>query len=164
MKIAIISDTHGNLANIKRILDWLAREKISFIIHCGDVTGPAALRDGFGEFKGEMLLVMGNADYGFKEDYEILPNIKVSEKRGEIVLDNKRIAFVHYLEPARELAASGKYDIVFYGHTHKPWEEKVGDCRVVNPGEAAGQYQKSTFAVYDTQTEKLELKILEILN
>lgn len=163
MKIAIISDTHGNLANIKRILDWLAREKIKLIIHCGDVAGPAVLRDGFGKFDGEILLVMGNADFGFKEDYEVFPNVKVFEKQGEVVLDKKRIAFAHYLEPARDLANSGKYDLVFYGHTHRPWEEKIRDCRIVNPGETAGQYQKSTFAVYDTQTGKLELKILELL-
>jgi len=163
MKIAIIADTHGNLANIKKIVDWLKKEKINFIIHCGDVAGPSALKDGFSGFPGEMLLVLGNADFGWKEDYDILPNAKVFEKYGEIVLDGKKIAFTHYLEPARGLAKSGKYGLVFYGHTHRPWEEKIGDCRLVNPGEAAGLYQKSTFAVFNTQTDELELKILELL-
>jgi putative phosphoesterase len=163
MKIAIIADTHGNLANIKKIIDWLKKEKITFIIHCGDVNGPSTLKDGFSEFSGEMLLVLGNADFGWKEDYDILPNAKVFEKYGEIVLDGKKIAFAHYLEPARDLAKSGKYNLVFYGHTHRPWEKKIGECRLVNPGEAAGQYQKPTFAVYDTQTNNLELKILELL-
>lgn len=164
MKIAIISDTHGNLANIKKILDWLKKEKIDFIIHCGDINGPAALKEGFSKFEGEIKVVLGNADFGQKEDYEILPNAQIFEKFGEINLDEKRIAFTHYPKPAKELAKSGKYDLVFYGHTHKPWEEKISECRLVNPGETAGQYLKSTFAVYDTETGKLELKILEILN
>jgi len=164
MKCAIISDTHGNLANIKKILDWLKKEKINFIIHCGDINGPAALKEGFGGFKGEIKVALGNADFGQKEDYEILPNAQIFDKFGEMNLDGKRIAFAHYPDPAKELAESGRYGLVFYGHTHKPWEEKIGDCRLVNSGEAAGQYQMPTFAVYDTETDKLELKILQLLN
>ena len=31
--------------------------------------------------------------------------------------------------------ASGKYDLVIYGHTHKQDIRKVGDTLVINPGE-----------------------------
>jgi uncharacterized protein len=68
---------------------------------------------------------------------------------------------VHYPEIAKKLAESGNYDAVFYGHTHRPWEETIGSCRLVNPGELAGQRYKPCFAIYDTETDKLELKILE---
>ena len=62
-------------------------------------------------------------------------------KPKEITLGGKKIAVVHYPEKARALAESGKYEMVFYGHTHKPWEERIGQCRLVNPGELAGQRQ-----------------------
>jgi predicted phosphodiesterase len=81
----------------------------------------------------------------------------------DIQLDGKRIGCVHYPDIAKKMAESGKYDLVFYGHTHKPWEEKIGNCRLVNPGELAGQRFKPTFAIYDTATNRLELKILERL-
>ena len=58
---------------------------------------------------------------------------------------------------------SGRYDYVFYGHNHTPWEEKIGNTVVANPGTLAGMFQKATFAVLDTKNKKLELKILEIL-
>jgi putative phosphoesterase len=163
MKIAIVSDTHSNLANIKKILDYLSREKIKVLFHCGDIAGPMALSEGFKDFSGKIFLALGNADFGEEEDYKSLSNVEVYKKYGDTIIDGKRIAFTHYSDSARELVESGKYDLIFYGHTHKPWEEKVGDCRVINPGEAAGQYQKATFAIYDTENDKLELKILEKL-
>jgi predicted phosphodiesterase len=34
---------------------------------------------------------------------------------------------------------------------------------LVNPGNLAGMFYKATFAIYETKTDKLELKILETL-
>jgi len=154
MKIAIISDSHDNLANIKKVVDWLNKEEIKLILHCGDINSQDAVDEINNNFKGETKFVRGNADSSIKELEEI----------GELELENKRIAFGHFPDKAKELALSGKYDLVFYGHTHKPWEEKTGDCRLVNPGEVAGQFYKPTFAVYDIGNDKLELKIIERLN
>jgi len=61
------------------------------------------------------------------------------------------------------LAKNSKYDLIFFGHTHQPWEKKIGDCRLVNPGTLAGMFNKATFAVYDSKTDKLELKLVERL-
>jgi len=153
MKIAIIADTHDNLANLEKIIKWLNKEKIQLILHCGDVCRRDTLEKIKNDFFGEVKAVKGNMEI----DLDDLPEIL------ELEIDNKKIAVVHKPEPAKELAKSGNYDFVFYGHTHKPWEEKIGNCRLVNPGTAAGLFNKATFAVYDTEDNKLELKILEIL-
>lgn len=153
MKIAIVSDTHDNLANFNKIIGWLNKEKIKVILHCGDICRQETINEAVKNFKGKIKFVRGNGDF----DLESIP------EKMEIELDGKKIAFVHYPKIAKEMAESGKYDLVFYGHTHKPWEEKIGNCRLVNPGEVAGQRFKPTFAVYDTETDKLELKILEQL-
>jgi uncharacterized protein len=80
------------------------------------------------------------------------------------LVSEKKIAFCHFPDTAKKLSQSGKYDAVFYGHTHKPWDEMVGgSCHMINPGELAGQFFKPTFALYDTATGILELKILEKL-
>jgi putative phosphoesterase len=63
----------------------------------------------------------------------------------------------------KKKAETGTFDVVCYGHTHRPWVEKIGDCLLVNPGELAGQRYKPTFAIYDTESNALELKILEKL-
>ncbi len=151
MKFAIVSDTHDNIKNFLKIIDFLNKEKIATILHCGDICNQEIMDEAVKSFKGKIYYVHGNGDYELPE----LP------EKMEIQLGGKKIFINHYPEIAKKAAESGKYDLVFYGHTHKPWEEKVGKCRLVNPGEVAGQRYKPTFALYDTETDKLELKILE---
>lgn len=152
VKIAVISDTHNNLATAKKITDWLNKEKISLLLHCGDISTQETIDEIGKNFKGEVKFVKGNADF----------DLDIPEKE-EIETGGKKIAFCHFPELAKKLAETGKYDLVFYGHTHQPWQEKIKNCYLVNPGEAAGQFTKPTFAVYDTATGKLELKIVERL-
>lgn len=152
MKFAIISDTHDNVANVKKIINWLYIQKISFLLHCGDICTQDSMDEIVKNFKGEIEFVKGNGDYELD-----IPETK------ELELGSKKIFVNHYPDVAKRVAESGKYDLVFYGHTHKPWVEQVGKCKLVNPGEVAGQRFKPTFAVYDTETDELELKILENL-
>ncbi len=161
MKIAIVSDTHDNLANFNKIIDWLNYEEIKTILHCGDICNQETINEAVKNFKGEIKFVRGNGDFNLHD---------ISEEM-EIELDGKKIFFNHYPDIAQKNAelrnpsrpSGQEYDLAFYGHTHKPWEEKVGNCRLVNPGEVAGQRFKPTFAIYDTKIDKLELKILEKL-
>lgn len=170
MKIAAISDTHGNLANIRTALEEIKKEGIEFIIHCGDIGGPETL-EVFDEFNGKIFAVFGNADKGYFEKenshFERFSNIKffgsfdsAGADFGEAELDSKKIAFVHFPEVAQDLAKSQKYDLVFYGHTHRPHQEKIGKTELINPGNLSGLLYRASFAVYDTQTGELELKIL----
>ena len=164
MKFAIISDTHDNFANLKKALLWIQKEKIDIVLHCGDICrketiddaqkifkGPSSAK-GFGEAK-EIKFVKGNGDFGLDDIPEAM----------ELLLGDKKIFFNHYPDISKKMAQTGNYDLVFYGHTHRPWMEDVGKCKLVNPGELAGQRYKPTFAVYDTKEDKLELKILEQL-
>jgi uncharacterized protein len=152
MKIAIVSDTHNNWANFKKAIEWIKKEKIQLILHCGDIQNQEIIDDANKSFKGEIKFVKGNADHDLE-----LPD------QMEVEFNGKRIAFTHFPDIAKKLAQSGKYDLVFYGHTHRPWDEKIGECHMINPGELAGQFFKPTFAIYDTKTGLLELKILEKL-
>lgn len=153
MRIAIVSDTHDNMANFNKVIDFLNKENITVMLHCGDICNQSTIDEAKKNFKGEITFVRGNGDYELEDVLESM----------DVELGGKKIAFVHYPDKAMALAESGQYDLVFYGHTHKPWEEKIGNCRMVNPGEVAGQRFKPTFALYDTETDKLELKILERL-
>ena len=153
MKIAIVSDTHDNMQNFNKVIDFLNVQKIEVMLHCGDVCNQQTVDEAVKRFKGEIHFARGNGDY----DLLNIPEFQ------EVEFGAKRVALVHYPDKAREIAESGNYDLVFYGHTHKPWEERIGRCRLVNPGELAGQRFKPCFALYDTETDKLELKILELL-
>ena len=166
MRIAIISDTHDNVPNLEKFLAWAKENKIEQIIHCGDLCAPSILKNILApEFAGRIHMVYGNVEDRVlvKEVAAHFPQVKHYGDVGAVTLDGKHIAFVHYPKEAKELAQSGKYDMVFYGHTHKPWEETIDSCRVVNPGTLAGLFQKATFAVWDTASGELELKVLELL-
>ena len=164
MKIAIISDTHDNLANLKKAISFIEKEKIKVLIHCGDIFKPETLKEGLKEFQGKIYIIFSKADADFstipENSFKNLPESKAWEELGQIKLGKKKIAFCHFPEIGRDLANSQKYDLVFYGHTHKPWEEKIGKTRLVNPGNIAGLFFRPSFAIYDTKTDKLELKIL----
>ena len=166
MKIAIISDTHDNIATLEKAVEWMNENDIKQIIHCGDLCSPDTLKEVLApNFKGKIHMVFGNAD---DTDSTILiseefKHVKHYGDVGESEIDGKKIAFIHYPNEAKELARSGKYDFVFYGHTHKPWEEMIGKTKLLNPGTLAGLFYKATFAVWDTSNDNFELKLLEKL-
>jgi len=173
MKIAIISDTHDNYPNLEKALAWMKENQIEQIIHCGDLCAPSMIKNILGlKFFGLIHMIFGNIEDRDKTPAAAkkFPQITHYGDQGEIEIpaspaggDGKKIAFVHYPLEAKELAKLGDYDIVFYGHTHKPWEETIGRTRLANPGTSAGMFAKATFAVYDTKNNELELKILEKL-
>ncbi|MFZ6035591.1 MAG: YfcE family phosphodiesterase [Patescibacteria group bacterium] len=162
MKIAIISDTHDNWANIDKVLTHVKKEKADALIHCGDVCAPITMvriAEGFG---GPIHLCIGNVD---GDPFRMLqkahdgsaPNVTIYPEIGEFELGGKKFAINHYPDIASKLAKSGVYDIVVYGHNHKPWEETIGHTRLVNPGNVANMVYGPTFAYYDTNADQLTL-------
>ncbi|HUV80899.1 MAG TPA: YfcE family phosphodiesterase [Patescibacteria group bacterium] len=165
MKIVVISDSHDNLANIAKAVDILKKEKIKTVLHCGDICSPATLSEIMKTFSGRIQIVFGNVDGDrfslAKIESKNPGRLKIHGESADIKISGKKIAFCHSPEFARGLAARQKYDFVFYGHNHKPWEEKIGRTRLVNPGNLAGLFYRATLAVCDLKTGKLELKILK---
>jgi len=63
MKIAIISDTHDNLATLDKFLDHIKKNPVGAIIHCGDIAEGETLARLAENFSGPILAVFGNMDY-----------------------------------------------------------------------------------------------------
>lgn len=178
MKLTVISDSHDNIPNIDKMLDFVKKENINVMLHCGDVCAPSVMKYLAENFTCEIYLVYGNVDGDIDKMKEIAKDLKNLHLLGEVgepqIFGLKfppkadqslagRIGMVHYPAVAKKMAVSGNYEVVFYGHNHKAWEEKVGDCQLINPGTLAGLFALATFAVYDTETKKAELKILHKL-
>ena len=151
-----MSDSHDNIRNLNKAIELLQERKVKVLIHCGDLCAPFML-DELKKFNGEVHLVFGNIDDNYltpKKAYEL--GINFHGYLGELEIENKKIAFLHNPIFAEALAFHGKYDAVFYGHTHKKKEELVKRCLLVNPGEIMGRLGKPSFAVYDIESEKVE--------
>lgn len=163
MKIAIISDVHGNMAYLETAKKIINEEEIKVVLCCGDIQTEEVFAE-LNSWEGNIYLALGNADHALKDKLAkgiIYPEkMEVFSDFGVINIGGTKIAFCHYDFFARKLAENGKYDIVFYGHTHTPWEEKIGKTKLINPGEITAQFGKSSFAIYDLKAEKAELKIL----
>ena len=160
MRVVIISDVHNNITNLKKVLDYCNNKKIKAIICCGDLASMEALDFLNDNFSGESYFCFGNMDDGQMRNYDFEAKYKntwIFRDYGEFKIDNYNIALVHYPEKAKVLCESGKYDFVFYGHTHKPWEETIGNCKMLNPGNVAGELYLPTFAVWNTESDKFEL-------
>lgn len=98
------------------------------------------------------------------------------EVRNEVI-DGIRVEFVHgsplnhlkgYTYEDSELALfdSPKIDIVFMGHTHRPWIHKNGHTLMVNVGSVGlprdeGGGSRPCYALFDSQTGAVELKRFE---
>ena len=155
MKIAIISDIHDNLPNLNKCLTWCNNENAEEIICCGDITHNDTLRFLALHFRNKIHLVSGNVEIYKESEVRKYENMKFYGKKGIIYIEDKTIGFCHEPEYIREILKKEKCSIVFYGHTHKPWEEEKDGVRLINPGNISGTFQKSTFAVLDGDDLKL---------
>ena len=50
MKIAVLSDSHDNLANFKKAIFQIKKERIKFLIHCGDIFEPETVKEALKDF------------------------------------------------------------------------------------------------------------------
>jgi putative phosphoesterase len=167
MRILIISDSHDNVANLEKILKWANENNIKEIVHAGDVSAPGVVVKTLSPMvSGKMHLIFGNV--GDKELLEQVcaktDNIKYYGDIGGVEFENKKIAFVHFKAKADELANTGKYNLVVFGHSHQSEIYKIGDTQVVNPGTAGGLYNRASFAVYDTDNEEVDIIFLDELS
>jgi len=163
MSFAIISDIHDNLINLKKCFDWCGKEKIENLICCGDVTNSETLGIISSSFKGQIYLVRGNLEIYEEDEAYKYKNIKYLGRFGRFEFENKIIGICHEPYFIRKVLGDGPCDIIFYGHTHKPWISNEDGIMVVNPGTLGGVFQKGTFAVWNTKEKEPELKILDNL-
>ena len=154
MTIVVMSDLHDNVKAWERIAMFLAEQSVPLLINCGDTAAPAMLKEMSKTFSGDIHTVFGNvADRELETTVaKALPNVTHHGDRGDITVEGRRIFFNHFPAIAEEAAASGKYDVACYGHTHMKRFEKIGNSYIVNPGTAGGMFQYPSFALMNLVT------------
>ncbi len=177
MKIGIIADIHDNLRFLNKILDYLNKQKIDLLIHCGDWGQPFTMRT-FTKLNCPIKSVLGNADADIQkfqyqlQNLEMLKNLNldIHERFYDLKFDGRRIAVFHGNDEDlnKLLIECQLFDVVCIGHDHKPRIEKVKKTLVINPGSLVGFFAETgerpiTFAIYNTRTNKAELFDLEKL-
>ena len=122
MKIAILSDSHDNIPNLRAAVGRCNNSNVNLLIHCGDLISPFMLEE-LACFGGAVHLIYGN-NVG---DQHLIsqacgvryPSISHHGVIGTVEAAGRKIAFTHYPQLARGLVAGGDFDVVCCGHNHR---------------------------------------------
>jgi putative phosphoesterase len=160
VKVGIISDSHDHRGAAAGALRLFRAEGVGMVLHLGDVCSPAVLA-GYADPSTPLLGVFGNNDSDRDGLQEATGGAFRRGPRIETV-DGRTILLAHsYDQLQGELSGQGRFDLVLFGHTHRPLTMRVGKALVVNPGESCGFVRgKHTCAIVDLAT--LEPRIVEI--
>ncbi|MFH0955957.1 MAG: metallophosphoesterase family protein, partial [Candidatus Falkowbacteria bacterium] len=108
-------------------------------------------------------LVRGNLEIYEESEINRYNNIKYLGRFGVSEIDGKTVGLCHEPWYIKSVLKIKPCQLVFYGHTHEPWVEEKDSIITANPGTLGGVFNKASFAVWDSLSGKLELKILELL-
>ena len=138
MRIGVVSDTHNNLKNCRRIVELFNEAGVERVIHTGDITQAKTI-EVFAHLTMPMSGVFGNND---QERDTLEPAIAAHqfeflEPPMPLEWAGRRIVVVH--DPL-ELAMvdESEYDVILHGHTHRETIEFDEGRLTFNPGECAG--------------------------
>ena len=159
MRIAIISDTHDHVANLRAAVAYCNAYNVHLLIHCGDLISPFML-DELARFSGAIHLIYGN-NVG---DQHLIssrcgtkfPAITHHGVLGAVEAGGLKIGFHHYPEVARGFAQMGTCDVVCCGHNHHYRVEEIGSTLLINPGQMLGDERQPTFAIIESSSRTVE--------
>ncbi len=151
-KIAILSDSHDNIWNLEEALVQVNESGADLLVHLGDLVAPFIVAQLAQAFAGPIHIIQGNNDGDARLQQQVaanFPHVTLHGIYAELTVDNRKIALIHYPEPARPIAHSGFFDLVCYGHNHLAHWEMVAACYLVNPGEIMGRFGSPSWGLYD---------------
>ncbi|MGB7297433.1 MAG: metallophosphoesterase [Candidatus Aminicenantales bacterium] len=157
--IGVMSDSHDNITQVRKAVALFKDSGCDLVLHAGDVVAPFAARE-LAALGCPVKAVFGNCD-GEKQGLEMTLDKYGEIKEAPLLFSHggRRILLVHYHFSVATYASSGKYDVIIFGHTHKPIVQREGKTLLVNPGETGGWLTgKSTAALLDL--ENLEVEII----
>ena len=129
MKILIVSDTHRMDENLKLVIEQ--EKPLDMLIHLGDAEGSEMFIPEWVNPECEMQMVRGNNDFFSSLDREREIEIgpyQVLLTHGHYY--NVSLGTEQLVEDARDRG----FDIVMYGHTHRPYFDSSHGIVVLNPG------------------------------
>ncbi len=141
MRIGIVSDTHNNLKNCRRIVSLFNDAGVEQVIHTGDITQAKTI-DVFAQLDMPMTGVFGNNDQERPSLEEAIcragfnfvdPPLRLSWAGRDIVI-------VHDPLELRSVNQD-EYELILHGHTHQLTIEHHQSRLVFNPGECAGMME-----------------------
>ncbi|MDI9395867.1 MAG: metallophosphoesterase [Euryarchaeota archaeon] len=163
--IGIISDSHDDLASIRKAVEFFNKKQVKVVLHAGDIISPFTVR-AFKELNSKLYFVFGNNDgdkVTLTKWFEEIGAVSCGDF-GDLTIDGLHIALLHGTNEVlvNALAKSGDFDVVVRGHTHDPGVRMVNGVPVINPRECSGVLSgKATVATLKIADLNVEITELE---
>ncbi|HEB72372.1 MAG TPA: metallophosphoesterase [Nitrospirae bacterium] len=163
MRLGVISDTHDRVPAIEKAVEIFNASNVDAVLHCGDFVSPFALLP-FKNLEAPLYAVFGNND-GETDGIARLFSSNgwiLNQRPWSFSLDGKTIAMLHEPDGIDEMAESGNYDLIVFGHTHQKSFETRNKTMLVNPGEGCGWVKgTATLAIVDISPESCVFQTIE---
>lgn len=167
MRVAAVSDVHGNLAALDAVLVEVEREGVDVVVSCGDVAGPfgseclARLR----QLGDAVRLVRGNADEDADWPLTVELGIdgvgRVLFCHGSPRSEHEILTRVSPDERVEAALANVEADVVVGGHTHVQFDRVIRGRRLVNAGSVGMPYEGARGAFWALLGPDVELRRTE---
>lgn len=169
MKVCILSDSHDHIALLDAAVADASAAGAEAILHCGDLVAPSTLHC-LEKYALPVHVIHGN------NTGDLYALTRLAHKPGSVIrfhgmdagieLAGKRIFLVHYPHYAHAMAATGDWDLVCCGHSHKVEITQRENCQggithLVNPGTIGGVGTAAATWVF-ADLERMEFDLREV--
>ena len=171
MKLFIISDIHGSLYYLKKVMEIFEKEKCDKLVILGDELyhgprnplpkdySPKEVIEILNGYRDKIIAVRGNCD---SEVDQMVLKYPIMSDYSMIYLDGKRIYLTHghiYNKDNPLPMSSG--DVLIYGHFHIPMIEQKDGMLFLNPGSISLPKNNSEHSFAILEKNKFTIKNLE---
>jgi len=159
MLVAVMSDSHDNIWNLRKAVKIIQNHQAGLIIHCGDFIAPFMLKE-LDQAGIPVHGVFGNNDGDqftlTKMSLGTLDHITLHGLSGQVDVEGFNIGFTHYRAMGEGLATAGNSRLVCFGHSHEHEIRQAGHVTLLNPGEIMGKQGSPGFCFVDTDSAEIE--------
>ena len=137
MRIGVVSDTHNNLKNVRKIVELFNAHEVDRVIHTGDISQAKTL-DVLADLQAPLFGVFGNNDQERSALEHSIARHGFTFQDPPMHLEwfQRRIIVVH--DPQEFAEHLTNQDLALHGHTHRYRLEQSAKQTIFNPGECAG--------------------------
>lgn len=151
MRIVIISDSHGHIANLKHVMGFAQKIKAEAVIHCGDWDDAESVKTVL-DYNIPLYSILGNADIDSEVEEILISECKKFDPFFlKFELDRRKIGVIHNAKKVE--AGIGNLDIIFSGHFHSQEQKIINFQKFVRPGAIINGVN---FTIYETVTGDAE--------
>ena len=134
MRVGVVSDSHGEIENLRRGAGWLIdKQNVEVIVHLGDNYEDTCVLENL----GVRILKVPGVFSNYYQDRDIPNRVVVTFNGRKVLITHTECCHENDLPEdikPEELVKKKAVDVVLYGHTHIPRIEQRQNILYINPG------------------------------